>query len=320
MTNLQAGGSQVSAAWLRAFWLGVPIALGGLLAFLLLASVVLPQWVGLQHDLKRRQQMEELREQVFLNRAQVRALDGEEERAEAQQSKLFEIVSGSGDLSTLMAMLDQQAKLAGVQLDLFEPQAAAPPASSSTDKPGESKPAGQASASPGAPAAKSASQDGGKPGQTSAAAPMDAAPGDAAPEDGDPGAAATDGDSRSGQIKGLNTETILISTKGSYPGLIDFLRRLELLNVLVMPSDLQLSRDDKPAAAGSAAAAAASQPQPVLMKLLITLYGAKPSQATPGAGRARRPARQPTPPAPAAGRRPAAAAASSPAPLPAPAP
>jgi type IV pilus assembly protein PilO len=315
MTNLQAGSSQVSAAWLRAFWLGVPIALGGLVAFLLLASVVLPLWVGLQHDLKRRQQMEELRQQVFLSRAQIRALDGEEERAQAQQSKLFEIVSGSGDLSTLMAMLDQQAKLAGVQLDLFEPQAAPPPASSSTDKRGESKPAGQASASPGAPTAKSASEDAGNPGQTSAGAPTDGAP-----DDGDPGAAARDGDSPSGQIKGLNTETILISTKGSYPGLIDFLRRLELLNVLVMPSDLQLSRDDKAGAAGSAAAAATNQPQPVLMKLLITVYGAKPSEATPGAGRARRPARHPTPPAPAAGRRPAAAASPSPAPLPDPAP
>ena len=35
MTNLQAGASQVSGVWLRRFWLGLPIGVGGLLAFLL---------------------------------------------------------------------------------------------------------------------------------------------------------------------------------------------------------------------------------------------------------------------------------------------
>ena len=124
MTNLQEGGSHVSGLWLRRFWLGLPIALGGLLAFLLLATAVLPQWLALQRDMKRRSELEALRDQVASSRLELQALDGADEKAQALQAKLFEIVTGNGDLSTFMAMLDREAKLAGVQLDLFQPQLA----------------------------------------------------------------------------------------------------------------------------------------------------------------------------------------------------
>lgn len=276
MTNLQDGGSQISGAWLRRFWLGMPIALGALLAFLVLATAVLPQWLSLQRDLKRRSELEALREQVARSRVQLQALDTADEKAQAQQAKLFEIVTGNGDLSTFMAMVDSEAKLSKVQLDLFQPQ----PATTG------SNPAAPGAAAPGAPGAP-----------PPAGAPP-AQPG----QPGKPPAAA------SGEIKGLRTTTILLTARGTYPALVNFLHRLELLNVLVVQSDLVLQAD-KAVLAGTGAPLA--RQQPVVMKLQIKLYGREaPPATTTGAPAAGQPRIVAPPPSPS---RPGAPSASPPA-------
>lgn len=269
MTNLQDGGSQVSGLWLKRFWLGLPIAFGGLLAFLLLATAVLPQWLALQRDMKRRSELEALREQVASSRMQLQALDAADEKAQAQQAKLFEIVTGTGDLSTFMAMVDREAKLAGVQLDLFQPElpttgapgAAAPPAA-----PGPAP----APAPAGAPQAQP-----GQPGQPPAAG--------------------------GGDIKGLSTTTILLNARGPYPALVNFLHRLELLNVLVVQSDLVLQADKSVVATSGAPQA---KQQPVVMKLQIKLYGREAPTSSPAgapsSGQARIEAPPPAPSRPEA--------------------
>jgi type IV pilus assembly protein PilO len=258
MTNLQEGGSQVSGLSLRRFWLGLPIALGGLLAFLLLATAVLPQWLALQREMKRRSELEALRDQVALSRQQLQALDAADEKAQAQQAKLFEIVTGNGDLSTFMAMVDREAKLAGVRLDLFQPQLAPTPAQ------------------PGAPAA--ATQPGAQP-AAPATAPGRAPAGAAAPA-GQPVQPGKPPDPGTGEIKGLRNTTILLNARGPYPALVKFLHRLELLNVLVVQSDLVLQADK---AVATASGTPQSRQQPVLMKLLIKLYGREaPRPSRPG--------------------------------------
>jgi len=207
MTNLQQGGSGLSGALLRRLWVGLPIAAGGALALLLTALVLLPQWLALQGNLKRFAELEELRNQLALSRSQLNATATSTEKVQAQQAKLFEIVTGSGDLSTFMAMVDREAQLAGVQLDLFEPQTAA------------------VAAAPG---------PGGKP------AP--AAPPAAPPKPGAaPAAAAAPGGVN---IPGLQRQEILVSARGSLPALLDFLRRLETLKVLVVQSDLNLQLEE----------------------------------------------------------------------------
>ena len=255
MTNLQEGGSQVSGVWLRRFWLGLPIAVGGLLAFLVLATAVLPQWLALQRDMKRFSELEALRDQVARSRMQLQALDTAEEKTQALQAKLFELVSGNGDLSTFMAMVDREAKLAGVQLDLFQPQPLTTPA-----KPG----APGAAASPAAPGTATgqppAGAQAGRPGQP-----------------GEPPAPANT------EIKGLRTTTILLHARGPYPALVNFLHRIELLNVLVVQSNLVLEAVNK--TDGSAPGAPQSREQPVLMKLQLMLYG-REAPATPPAGAA----------------------------------
>ena len=269
MTNLQDGGSQVSGLWLRRFWLGMPIALGGLLAFLLLATAVLPQWLALQRDIKRRSELEALRDQVARSRLQLQALDAADEKAQAQQAKLFEIVTGNGDLSTFMAMVDREAKFAGVQLDLFQPQLAPTPAQP---------------VAPGAAAPPAAS------GTAPAQAPAGAPPG----QPGQPGQPPAAG---GGEIKGLRTTTILLNARGPYPALVKFLHRLELLNVLVVQSDLVLQADKAVAAASGSAQ---SRQPPVLMKLQLKLYGREAPPPSPaGAPASGQPGIVAPPPAPA---------------------
>jgi type IV pilus assembly protein PilO len=68
-----------------------------------------------------------------------------QEKALLQRDKLLRMIAGSGDVSTLLAVLDREARAAGVQLDLYEPQAAGEP--TPAPAPGAS-PAGRNQAQP----------------------------------------------------------------------------------------------------------------------------------------------------------------------------
>lgn len=128
MTNLQQKATLLSPALLRRLWFGVPAAALGLLALLVGAGVLLPQWQTLQKDGERLRALENLQNDVSLMRQQLRAQDIQEEKALEQKDKLFRMIAGSGDVSTILAVLDREAKAARVQLDLVEPQGAPPPA------------------------------------------------------------------------------------------------------------------------------------------------------------------------------------------------
>lgn len=278
MTNLQQGGSGLSGALLRRLWLGLPIAAGGALALLLSGLVLLPQWLALQGNMKRLSELEQLRNQLGLTRSQLNATATSTEKVQAQQAKLFEIVTGSGDLSTFMAMVDREAQLAGVQLDLFEPQTAA------------------IAAGPGS---------GAKPATAAPPTAVPTAPPAAPPQPGVPPAAAAAAPGVT--IPGLERQSILVSARGSFPALLDFLRRLEKLKVLVVPSDLRLQLEETKTAQG------VMQGQTVVLKVVLSLYG---RSTPPAAGRGAAPV--PGAPAAAAGAQPPPA---SPAPAPpAPAP
>jgi type IV pilus assembly protein PilO len=275
MTNLQEGGGGLSGALLRRFWLGLPIAAGGVVALLLGALVFLPQLLALQGDQKRMGQLEQMERQSLLMRGQIRASQQSADKAQAQQARLFEIVSGRGDLSTFMAMVDREAMLAGVQLDLFEPQTAAP-----------------VPAAPGA---------GARPPAAAPAAP----PAGEAPAAGAPGAAGAAGAAGGGviEVPGLTRESILLTARGPYPALLEFLRRLERLDVLVAQSNLKLLLEESKPSKG-----APSIQTPVL-KVLLSLY-ARPSAAAGGrAAAGLAPAPSPAPAGAAAGAAAAPAAA-----------
>lgn len=147
MTNLQDNSTRLSPQKLRLLWFGLPAGAISAVALLLAAAVLAPLWSALEADSKRLRELQDLQDQVVIYRQQIASQSLQEERALAQKDKLVELIIGSGDISTFLAMLDREAKTAGVQLDLYQPQAVTTPAGA----PGA--PAAPPAPAPGAPAA-----------------------------------------------------------------------------------------------------------------------------------------------------------------------
>ena len=247
MTNLQQGSKRLPVASLRLIWLLLPAGVLGGLGLLLILVGLVPLWAGLQRDNQRLQELEQLRDQVTLMRGQLVTTQESTEAAMASKAKIERLITGNGDLSTFLAMLDREAAASGVELTLFEPtQAAAPAATTAPNAPPPPAPA------PGAPGAAPAAQ----------------------------GKAANDPLA----LQGLTLRTLLVSAKGSFPSLLSFLRRLEALNVLVVQSDLSLTLPDD--APSDGAAASRGGVRPVVMKLTLGLYSRTPPQAAPPAATA----------------------------------
>ncbi|MFN5118980.1 MAG: hypothetical protein ACK5JJ_12870, partial [Cyanobacteriota bacterium] len=133
MTNLQESASRGTGLLLRRLWLWLPVAAGTLLTALLVGLVLAPLWSALQRDSQRLRELEAMRDQVSLLRTQLRSLDEIEEKGVVQQARLTTLVAGSGDISTFLATVDNEARLSGIQLDLYEPQAP-PPDPAAKDK------------------------------------------------------------------------------------------------------------------------------------------------------------------------------------------
>jgi type IV pilus assembly protein PilO len=235
MTNLQNGGPPISTNVLRRLWLLAPAFSGLLIAFLLAVTVLGPLWTALQRDSKRMRELELLRDEVGLLRTQIARQSMEQETASQRRSKLVELITGNGNLSTFLAMVDEEAGNAGVRLDMYEPQGSLPAASAA----GAAAPPG--AAPPVAPTGRRAAKSGG---------PI--------------------------VVPGLERSGLLLSASGRYPSLLDFLRRLERRNVLVVQSDLSLSTD----LAKQGQNTPIKPPSPVQMKLNISLY-AKPPAGQP---------------------------------------
>lgn len=271
MTNLQSGSRRLPVATLRLIWLILPAAVIGGLGVIVLLAALVPLWATLQRDSQRLQELQQLRDQVTLMRGQLSRTREKTDAAQASKVKIERLITGNGDLTTFVAMLDREAVASAVQLTLFEPTQAVAS--------GTPPPAAGAPAPPAAPPAAGA-----PPGAAPAPDPL--------------------------LTQGLSLRTLLVSARGSFPSLLTFLRRLEALNVLVVQSDLSLSRPD----AGPSPPSKANAPEPpVLMKLSLGLYSrlpappAKPAAAPVAAGA----------PAPQAATPPAAAPAPPPAPAPA---
>ena len=98
-----------------------PALLGGLLAVAIGALVVAPQWQGLQAEQQRWGQLLEGRQRLPLLRRQLASLEQRLQGAEVRNRQISTLIAGSGDVSTLLAMLSAEAAAAGVVLDRYEP-------------------------------------------------------------------------------------------------------------------------------------------------------------------------------------------------------
>lgn len=228
MTNLQEGVKPPSSLLRLTLLLGLPIAAGVLLAVVVLLGGVWQPWSKLRQDQIQLDELREMERRLPLLRVQRLRQIEETDKISRQQTNLLQLVAGSGDIDTFMAQLNREASAAGIVLDVFEPMAS-PAAADRSPAEGQGQPAGQ-------PA-----------GQQSA----DAKP----PVPSDPL-----------EANGLVKSSTLLSARGRYPNLLNFLRRLERLGLLVVQSDLKVALQE---ASGPAASTA-----PLLadLKLNLSLY------------------------------------------------
>ena len=148
MTNLQQNAPLLSPTVLRRLWFGIPalVLAGGGVLFAL--AVLVPLWQTMQKDAARLQELQDLQTQVDMMRLQVNSLERNKEKLMAQRARLFTLVAGSGDVSTLLATLDREAKASGIRIESYDPQGSAAPAAPAAP----AKPANGQAPPPAAPA------------------------------------------------------------------------------------------------------------------------------------------------------------------------
>ena len=131
MTNFQAQSPSRFAVTPERLVLALPALAGGLLSAGLALAWLLPAWQRNGALEQQRQLLKSQGEALAANRARLgRSREGLQQ-AEADQSKLLQIVAGTDQLDTLLAQLAVEAAAAGVTLESYEPQAPQAPASNS---------------------------------------------------------------------------------------------------------------------------------------------------------------------------------------------
>ena len=209
MTNLQSAREKrdagLSAAVLRRLWFWSPIVAGGLVAAVVLGSFAVPRWLEIGKDQERLRELEQKQQEALLLKVQAKKAVEDRQKAEKQRKTLIQLVSGTGDPATFLATLDLEARQTGVRLQLYEPTVPPPP-------PG----------TPGAP-------------------PAGGAPPPPPPKMGPDGKPLPPPPPDPIEQAGLVKRDVLLSARGTYPQLLAFLRRMELLDVLVEQSNLALA-------------------------------------------------------------------------------
>lgn len=131
MTNLQDLNGEGDALGRRFGWdrylLVLPLAVGGVVSLLLLLAWVIPQLQTLNQDNQRLDQKQATAARLPLLRQQQQKMLVAQERADRQKAQLFALIAGSGDLATFLTQVDREAQRHGVQLDVLQPAAVAPP-------------------------------------------------------------------------------------------------------------------------------------------------------------------------------------------------
>jgi type IV pilus assembly protein PilO len=247
VTNLQASRGPQEQLLRQRLLLGVPIAIGGLLAVVAVAALLVPQWLRLRSDSERLAELQALQQRIPLLRSQLDQSSLNQEKAERQQRRILSLIEGSGEFLTFLAQIDREAMRAAVELELYEPVAAHP--------------------------AASAGQPPNPPAQL-------------------PGTGATPAPAKAPlEQVGLDSERVLLSARGNYPSLLAFLRGVEKLSLLTVPSQFTMALVDKPGVAAGPQPAGGEAAKPMIpeLKLLLTYYKAPPDGLKP-----------PEPPQPAA--------------------
>ena len=122
MTNL----SPDQSVWRRRFsrgriLVGVPAALGLLLAGALLAGLAWPRLAAIKDQRERIDELKAKEASLPLLKLQRTKTDGELQKAQLQQSLLVELVAGRGEIETFLAQLSRVSQATGIAITLYEP-------------------------------------------------------------------------------------------------------------------------------------------------------------------------------------------------------
>lgn len=234
MTNLQAPQAPEERILLQRILLGVPIGVGALIASLLTAGLLVPQLLRLRSDSQRLAELQALEQRIPLIRRQLDQTALDKDKAEAHQRKVLALIQGSGEFLTFLSQIDREAMRNGVQLELYEPVVTQVSATREGQPPNPQ----------GNPGAGQAEGEQAPPPQT----PLEQA--------------------------GLTAEKVLLSARGSYPRLLGFLRAVEKLSLLAIPSDFRMALVNPTAATGATQQGRPPAGTPAVpeLKLLLTYY------------------------------------------------
>ena len=232
MTNFQAGAVP-SRRWItpERAVLVLPVLAGVGLAVLLLLLGLSPLLLQVQKRSDVVVELERKSRDLPLLRRQLDALLQRQARTWAQQEQLLELVAGTGALNTWLAQLNRLAFREGVAIQLLEPQAI------ELYVPPPPPPAGGATA-----------------------APAPAAAGTPPPASADPLLAPN-----------LEKRSAVITVQGPFPKLVAFLQHLELLQMIVIASEMELEL--VPQQSQPTGAVASPTAVPVKLKLKLSAYG-----------------------------------------------
>jgi hypothetical protein len=265
MINLNQAANRASGdlgpTALKRLWLWAPIAAGGTLALALMLAAGLPQVLEISRLLNHIKELEQQREQIDLLKLQSVKNKADSQLIRRQGEQLVRLVTGKGDLATVLATLDLEASQSRVQLQLYEPLAAG----------------GKGNAGPGR--------------RTPPPPPAPPAPGG--------------GTLLPPAVKlpvvvpmakaGLREHSLVLVARGTYPQLLDFLRRMEALDALVEQKDLTLTVEELQASVPSTKRLGST---PIVdLRLSLTLWS-KEGEAQPGQPRPQTAPPSPVPPGP----------------------
>jgi type IV pilus assembly protein PilO len=263
MTNLQSPTQDetlwLSPATLKRLWFWGPITVGGAIALVVLLAVALPQWLEIQRVQQRVKELEDYQQQVELLRLQAQQTVKDLEVAKRQQKQLIRLVTGKGDPATFLATLDLEAIQAGVKLQLYEPVPELAAAAGAARRPGAAPPPPQPPPPPPPPAGAA-----GAP----AAPGVPGAPGGGPPPD-------------PMRQAGLLERPLMLTATGRYTEILDFLRRMEALDVLVEQKGLTLTVAGSDPGTNSGSNQVPPLNAEVEVSLALTLWTKEPNQEAP---------------------------------------
>lgn len=124
MTNLQSLDSAIQAPPFltrdRVLW-GVPALIGGLLALGTGVFLAIPSWNRLQQEQAELTKLTALSNTIPALRRRIMRAEQRHQEAQRMQSWLLSMIAGSGDISTFMAQIGDEADRSDVLLDSYEP-------------------------------------------------------------------------------------------------------------------------------------------------------------------------------------------------------